>query len=451
MEAVVNKNIKINLPEKVAFIIDRLMENGFEAFAVGGCVRDTILGRCPNDWDITTSARPMDIKNIFPRTIDTGIEHGTVTVMLDHEGFEVTTYRIDGEYEDNRHPKEVVFTPDLKEDLKRRDFTINAMAYNEERGIVDEFGGIEDLENGIIRCVGIAEDRFNEDALRILRAVRFGAQLDFQIEESTADAIKKLAKNLVNISHERIQAELEKLIMSSHPERIRTAYNLGITKWIIPEFDKMMETPQNSKYHKYNVGEHTIKVMENIEQDHYLRWAALLHDIGKPLKHTVGKDGYSHFYGHSATGEKISEEILKGLKFDNKTVKIVSRLVKYHDYDIKPDEKSVRRAVVKVGNDIFPYLLKLRRADLSGKSRYSIEITTPILDKVEEVYEIVVKRGDCMSRTEMAVNGRDLIEWGLEPGEQVGKALDYLFESILNNPAINTKEQLKELLDKSFT
>lgn len=451
MEAEVDRDIKINLPEKVSFIIDRLMENGFEAFAVGGCVRDTILGRCPNDWDITTSAKPADIKKIFSRTIDTGIEHGTVTVMLEHQGFEVTTYRIDGEYEDNRHPKEVKFTPDLKEDLKRRDFTINAMAYNDERGIVDEFGGIEDLENGIIKCVGVAEERFNEDALRILRAVRFGAQMNFQIEEATAAAIKKLSGNLVHISHERIQAELEKLIMSSHPESMRTAYELGITKWIMPEFDNMMETPQNSKYHRYNVGEHTIKVMENVEPNHYLRWAALLHDVGKPIKHTIGNDGYSHFYGHGEAGEKISEEILKNLKFDNKTVKIVSRLVKFHDYDIKPNEKSVRKAVVKVGNDIFPYLLKLRRADLSGKSRYSIELTTPVFDKVEEIYEFVVKRGDCMSRSEMAVNGRDLIEWGLKPGEQVGEGLDYLFESILKNPELNTKEQLKELLKKSFT
>lgn len=445
------KDIKVNLPEKVSFIIDKLMENGYEAFAVGGCIRDTILGRCPNDWDITTSAKPGDVKRIFSRTVDTGIEHGTVTVMLNHEGFEVTTYRIDGEYKDNRHPKEVIFTPDLREDLRRRDFTINAMAYNDEAGIVDEFGGIEDLQNGIIRCVGVPEDRFNEDALRILRAVRFGAQMDFRIEDGTAHAIKELSGNLVNISRERIQSELEKLIMSSHPEKIGTAYELGITKWILPEFDKMMETPQNSKFHRYNVGEHTIKVLENTEPEHYLRWAALLHDVGKPVKQSIGKDGYSHFYGHGKAGEEMSINILKSLKFDNKTVRIVSRLVKYHDYTIRPDEVSVRKAVVKVGNDIFPYLLKLRRADLSGKSRYSIELTSPVLDKVEEIYGFVTKRGDCMLRSDMAVNGRDLIQWGLEPGEEVGRGLDFLFESILKNPGINTKEQLKEVLKKSFT
>lgn len=429
------KNIRIELPEKVSFIIDELTKNGYEAFAVGGCVRDTILGRKPNDWDITTSARPEDVKAIFARTIDTGIEHGTVTVMLNREGFEVTTYRIDGEYEDNRHPKEVVFTPDLKEDLRRRDFTINAMAYNNKAGIVDEFGGIEDLQNSVIRCVGIPEERFNEDALRILRAVRFAAQLNFRIDSYTAEAVKKLSENLVNISRERIQAEMEKLLMSPYPEKIRTAYELGITKWVIPEFDVMMEATKDSKHHIYNAGEHTIKVLQNIEADHYLRWAAFLHNIGK----------------FSEDGEKISVSILRGLKFDNKTVKIVSRLVKYHDYRIAPDEVNVRKAVVEVGNDIFPYLLKLMRADLSVESSCSIESAATVLDNIEKIYQMVVERGDCLSRSEMAVNGRDLIEWGFERGEEVGKGLDFLFESVIQNPELNTKEQLYRIMKKSFT
>lgn len=429
------KNIRIELPEKVSFIIDELTKNGYEAFAVGGCVRDTILGRKPNDWDITTSARPEDVKAIFARTIDTGIEHGTVTVMLNREGFEVTTYRIDGEYEDNRHPKEVVFTPDLKEDLRRRDFTINAMAYNNKAGIVDEFGGIEDLQNSVIRCVGIPEERFNEDALRILRAVRFAAQLNFRIDSYTAEAVKKLSENLVNISRERIQAEMEKLLMSPYPEKIRTAYELGITKWVIPEFDVMMEATKDSKHHIYNAGEHTIKVLQNIEADHYLRWAAFLHNIGK----------------FSEDGEKISVSILRGLKFDNKTVKIVSRLVKYHDYRIEPDEVNVRKAVVEVGNDIFPYLLKLMRADLSVESSCSIESAATVLDNIEKIYHMVVERGDCLSRSEMAVNGRDLIEWGFERGEEVGKGLDFLFESVIQNPELNTKEQLYRIMKKSFT
>lgn len=443
-------NIKIKLPDKVAFIIHKLEENGYEAFAVGGCVRDTILGRHPNDWDITTSARPEQVKEIFNRTIDTGIAHGTVTVMLNHEGFEVTTYRVDGEYEDARHPKEVKFTPDLKEDLKRRDFTINAMAYNDSRGLVDEFGGADDIRNGIIKCVGDACERFNEDALRILRAVRFAAQLDFDICPDTREAVEKLAGNLTKISKERIQAELDKLLMSSHPEKFRMAYELGITKWIMPEFDKMMETEQNSIYHIYNVGDHTLKVMENIEKDHYLRWAALLHDVGKPECATTDDESKSHFYGHGDVGEKIAYDILKGLKFDNKTIKIVTRLVKFHDCQVRLTEPGVRKSIVNVGADIYPYLLKLKRADLSGKSEYSINETTKVLDKLEEIYDIVINRGDCLSISDMAVSGKDLIACGIERGEAVGKGLQLLFEEVLNNPDMNNRDKLMDII-KSFT
>lgn len=446
-----NKMLRINLPDKVSFIIDKLTENGYEAFAVGGCVRDTLLGRTPSDWDITTSANPADVKKIFRRTIDTGIEHGTVTVMIEHEGFEVTTYRIDGEYEDGRHPKEVIFTPDIREDLRRRDFTINAMAYNNSRGIVDEFGGIDDLKAGIVRCVGNPDERFNEDALRILRAVRFAAQLDFEIDKNTSESIKVLSQNLTMISKERIQVELDKLLLSDNPGKLVTAYELGITQWILPEFDNMMKTEQNSIYHMYNVGNHTIKVIENIRNDHYLRWAALLHDIGKPLCQTIGGDGYSHFYAHGDVGSDMAVGILKGLKFDNKTVKIVSKLVKYHDCTIRNTETGVRKMIVKVGKDIFPYLLELKRADLMGKSQYSIDLNTPKAEDIREKYEIIKERGDCLSMKEMAVNGRDLIEWGLTPGEEVGKGLDYLFNKVVADPKLNNKDTLKTMLVKSFT
>ena len=246
----------IILPEKVKFIIDTITEAGYEAYAVGGCIRDSILGRVPDDWDITTSAKPQQVKELFRRTIDTGIEHGTVTVMLDKDGFEVTTYRIDGEYEDSRHPKEVIFTANLIEDLKRRDFTINAMAYNEQAGLVDVFGGTEDIERKMIRCVGNAEERFTEDALRMMRAIRFSAQLGYEIEEGTKEAIRKLAGNLRNISAERIQVELVKLLVSPHPDYLRTAYETGVTKVVLPEFDACMETPQVHPHHCYNVGEH---------------------------------------------------------------------------------------------------------------------------------------------------------------------------------------------------
>ena len=250
--------MKIELPKKVLFIINNLQLAGYDAFAVGGCVRDSILARKPQDWDITTSAKPEAIKEIFRRTVDTGIEHGTVTVMIGKDSYEVTTYRIDGAYEDSRHPKKVRFTNCLEEDLRRRDFTINAMAYNDDVRLVDVFGGMQDLNHHLIRCVGDPRERFSEDALRILRAVRFSAQLDFPIEPDTAKAVKELAPNLKNISAERIQTELVKLLTSPHPERIQDACELGITKVVLPEWDAMVGVKQNTIHHKYDVAEHTL-------------------------------------------------------------------------------------------------------------------------------------------------------------------------------------------------
>ncbi len=436
--------VVVKLPDKVKYIINRLTKNGYEAFAVGGCVRDVILGREPSDWDITTSATPGQIKSVFNRTIDTGIEHGTVTVMVDHEGFEVTTYRIDGEYRDGRHPDSVEFTPDIKEDLKRRDFTINAMAYNEEKGIVDEFGGVEDLKHGIIRCVGDARARFNEDALRILRAVRFAAQLGFDIEDSTAEAVKELASNLQQISRERICTELDKMLKSPNPDMMGKAYELGITKWIMPEFDTMMETEQKSIYHMYNVGEHTLHVLKNIEPDHYLRWAALLHDVGKPSKQTVGKDGNHHFYGHGEAGAEMTVKILRGLKMDNRTIKIVSSLVKYHDCRIGNSKVDVRRAIVMTGPELFPMLLKLKWADLAGKSKYSKDNTTPVLTDIQNIYEEIIRDKDCISMKDMAVNGKDIIALGVERGSDVGNVLGKLFDIVIENPDMNNKELLLE-------
>ena len=279
--------MKIELPRKVIMIINNLQLHGYEAFAVGGCVRDSILCRKPEDWDITTSARPEEVKRLFRRTVDTGIEHGTVTVMIGKDGFEVTTYRVDGLYEDNRHPKEVTFTANLEEDLKRRDFTINAMAYNDEVRLVDVFGGMQDLNHHLIRCVGDPMERFSEDALRILRAVRFSAQLSFPIEGETADAVRKLAPTLNNISAERIQVELVKLLMSDHPELMQDACELGITRVILPEWDAMVGVEQHTPHHKYDVAGHTLCAMKNVKKDKILRLTMLLHDMGKPQMKTT--------------------------------------------------------------------------------------------------------------------------------------------------------------------
>ena len=320
--------MQIQVPEDVKRIIETIEKAGFEAYAVGGCVRDCLLGKEPNDWDITTSAKPEQVKSLFRRTIDTGIKHGTVTVMLNRVGYEVTTYRIDGEYEDGRHPKEVIFTGSLREDLRRRDFTINAMAYSEKDGLVDLFGGQQDLENKIIRCVGDAKERFTEDALRMLRAVRFSAQLGFTVDEDTISAMKELAPNLSKVSAERIQTELVKTLVSDNPGNLKIAYECGLTKVFLPEFDLCMECGQNNPNHIYSVGEHILKSVEYAEPERILRLAMLFHDLGKPRCRTQGEDGYDHFYNHAAVSSELAEEVLRRLKFDNHTIDLVSRLAK---------------------------------------------------------------------------------------------------------------------------
>ena len=371
--------MKIILPEKVNFIINRLKENGYEAYAVGGCVRDSVLGRIPDDWDITTSATPNETKALFPRTFDTGIEHGTITVLVEKESFEVTTYRVDGEYEDSRHPKEVVFTRSLREDLLRRDFTINAMAYNEEEGLVDIFGGMKDLEQKMIRCVGNAQERFGEDALRILRAVRFAAQLGFEIEPDTMEGIRKLAPTLANISAERIQVELIKMLVSPNPGLLKLAYELGITKIILPEFDEMMHTEQETPHHMYSVGVHTLKAIEQVRADKVLRFTMLLHDVAKPQMKTMDASGVAHFKMHDIKGAEIAKKILKRLKFDNDTLGKVTKLIQYHDYRMPAQPKNVRKAICKIGEELFPYYLEVRKADTMAQSDYMREESFRIL------------------------------------------------------------------------
>ena len=436
-------NVEIQLPEKVKFIIDTIMEAGCEAYAVGGCIRDFILGREAADWDITTSASPLLVKELFRHTIDTGIKHGTVTVMLGKEGFEVTTYRVDGKYEDGRHPESVTFTASLKEDLKRRDFTINAMAYNEQAGLVDEFGGLKDIENKVIRCVGDAGERFTEDALRMMRAVRFSAQLGYEIEEKTSAAIGKLSERLRLISAERIAVELTKLAVSPHPEKLRTAWKTGITKIILPEFDRCMETEQNNPHHCYNVGEHILKSMQEIRPEKGLRLAMLFHDMGKPETLTESPEGISHFHGHPAVSEEITRRVLHRLKFDNHTIQTVTRLVLYHDYDILPEAKYVRRAVRKVGEDIFPLLLEVRHADMMAQSTYLRLEKEERLRAVGEVYEQILKERHCLSLKNLAVTGKDLIDRaGMQPGPALGETLGRLLDIVIENPDLNQKDTL---------
>ena len=440
--------MKISLPKDVEYIINTLQRAGYEAYAVGGCVRDTILNREPDDWDITTSAKPMEIKKLFPVTIDTGIQHGTVTVLRNHVGYEVTTYRIDGEYAANRHPKEVIFTASLKEDLLRRDFTINAMAYNHEDGIIDEYGGLNDISDGIIRCVGNPYDRFSEDALRIMRAVRFSAQLGYRIEEETSKAIVKLAPNLSTISAERINTELTKLLLSPNPDYLRDACRLGITRVVLPEFDKCMECEQVNPHHCYSVGEHTLHSLKFVPNDRVLRYTMLFHDFGKPDTRSVGEDGRMHFYGHPLVSERMASDIMHRLKFDNDTLHAVKLLCRNHDLEIIEDKKHVRRAMNKLGSDNFSKLLMVKWADCMAQSDYKREEKLASLDKLESIYNEIVSAKECVCMKDLAVCGRDLIDLGVKPGPAMGAILGELLSEVIDEPSLNDREVLLDMVKK---
>lgn len=416
--------MRIQIPSHVEYIIGKLNQNGYEAFAVGGCVRDTLLGRTPGDWDITTSARPEQVKALFRRTIDTGIQHGTVTVMLERTGYEVTTYRIDGEYEDGRHPRQVEFTSDLLEDLKRRDFTINAMAYSHETGIVDAFGGMEDLEKRVIRCVGEPMERFEEDALRILRAIRFSAQLDFSIEEKTREAITRIAPNLAKVSRERVQMELTKLLCSDHPEQIRQVYETGISRYVSEEFSCL---PWEKA-----------EISPALPKEKYVRWAAFLR-CACPAEQDSWQTDLSC---EKAAGKNFCEErekavrtggkILRDLKLDNETIGRVKTLTSWCGEKLLPEAPSVRRAMSKMEPEVWDALVEL--------NQYGEEI----LRLTKEIRAA----GDCLDLKHLAVNGRDLMGAGVRPGKDMGEILNRMLQEVLERPENNQKEILMSMFVK---
>lgn len=397
--------MKIRMPAGARAVISSLQARGYEAYAVGGCVRDSVLSREPDDWDITTSASPSEVKAVFARTVDTGLQHGTVTVLMGKEQYEVTTYRIDGEYEDGRHPKEVIFTASLEEDLKRRDFTINAMAYNDEEGLVDLFGGMDDLQRKVVRCVGDPMERFQEDALRILRAVRFSAQLGFRIHSDTAAAVLRLAPTLSRISAERIAAELTKLLTSPRPEYLKAAYELGITSVVMPEFDRMM---------KEGSGEAALEAAKRVRSDRALRFAEVLLPIG----------------------EQNAGALLRRLKLDNDTIRTVTRLIRHMPMRLEAEPAAVRRAVHEVGEDIFPMLLEAQRA---ASDRQALEN----LGKTQECWSEICRQGQCVSLKTLAITGRDLIRLGCRPGPGLGELLEAALHEVLEEPNKNTKEYLE--------
>jgi tRNA nucleotidyltransferase (CCA-adding enzyme) len=442
---------RIRIPDKVNHLIHVLQKAGSEAYAVGGCVRDSLLGRKPADWDITTSATPKEVKALFPRTLDTGIQHGTVTVMEGGKGYEVTTYRLDGIYEDSRHPSEVIFTASLEEDLKRRDFTINAMAYNDEAGLVDLFGGCIDLSRGRIACVGDPIERFSEDALRMLRGIRFCAQLGYELDPATKEGMHRLSPTLANISQERIREELMKLILSDHPEYLRIAYETGMSKVIFPEWDMAMETFQNHPHHFYGVGEHILHALMLSENRKEIRLPMLFHDIGKPAARHIGEDGITHFWNHGVLGAELTKNIMKRLKFDTATIERTARMVRFHDYgdEEEPDASFVRHALNKLGEDLFPDLFAIKRADILAQSEYLREEKLAKLERFTKIYLEIQRKKECVSLKDLAINGEDLIAAGLRPGKELGETLKILLELVLEHPEYNQKEILLRHLEST--
>ena len=440
---------KMQIPKQVADIIRILGSHGFEAYAVGGCVRDTLLGREPGDWDITTSAKPDQVKRLFRRTVDTGIQHGTVTVLIDKTGYEVTTYRIDGVYEDGRHPKQVEFTPDLVEDLRRRDFTINAMAYSPDRGIVDIFDGRGDLERKVIRCVGDPMERFTEDALRILRAIRFSAQLGFSIGKETWGAIGRIAPNMAKVSKERIQVELTKLLQSDHPEQILDVYRTGISPYISEEFHRLpwrkyvmepeasekkgqrQETSGQNRQKQVEISgegnqrhigiferrhqqqvqdfprEQDLRQAANLPGEKYLRWAAFLR----------------------GTEPEEAVRVLKDLKMDNDTIRKVKILVVWAGRELPEDETTVRRGMSQMEPEVWDGVLALNGCEPG----------------IQELTRVIRERGDCLDLKHLAVNGQDLVAAGVKPGKAMGELLGRLLEHVLEKPEDNRKDVLMKL------
>lgn len=432
------------IPDQVKTALKLLEEAGFEAYMVGGCVRDNIMGREPSDYDITSSAIPDEIKSVFNgyRVVETGLQHGTVTVIVDEMLLEITTYRREDRYADNRHPDNVEFTKSLREDMSRRDFTINAIAYNDRDGFVDYFGGMRDIKSGIIRCVGNPEERFEEDALRIMRALRFSSATGFEIEEKTLAAAVKHKTLLKNISAERFREELVKLLCGVDVRRclMRNTEILGV---IIPELIEMNGFDQKNKHHIYDILEHTAAAVEAVPARSELRLAALLHDIGKPRCFSMDSDGEGHFYNHAEIGSEMARDIMRRLKFDSATTETVTKLVRLHGVQTDNTEKSVKRALNKMSPELFFELLQLKKADnLAQNSEYHHR--QAYYTELEELAKRIIENEECFSLKDLALNGDDLIALDFAPGKEMGELLDRLLEAVITGKVPNERSALEK-------
>ena len=433
----------IKLPQGARLIIDTLEDGGFEAYVVGGCVRDSLLGITPKDWDICTSATPEEVERCFAgfRIIETGLKHGTVTVVANDGSYEVTTFRVDGDYSDNRRPDTVSFVSDVKEDLARRDFTINAMAYNPVRGLIDPFGGHQHLSENVISCVGNSDDRFEEDALRVMRALRLASVYGFKIAEETSKAIHKNAERLSNIARERINAELCKLLCGKGDLEILLSYK-DVIATVIPEIQPCIGFEQNNKYHQYTVYDHIAHAVSNYRgNDIAVKMALLLHDIGKPHCYSEDENG-GHFYEHPSMSCDIADRVMHRLRFDKHTHRDVTQLVYYHDSQIAPTPKSIKRWLNKLGEKQLYRLLRIRLADMLAHAEGTQDERIKECLAAHKILNIVLVEQSCFSLKDLAVNGDDMLSLGLPEGKEIGKVLSILLNKVIDGDLDNNKDIL---------
>ncbi len=433
---------RITLPPDVAALIARLQKHGFAAYAVGGCVRDSLRGVAPHDWDVTTAATPDEIAVLFAdhRTVTVGAQHGTVAVVTQERTVEITTFRTEGGYADNRHPDAVTFVSDVESDLARRDFTVNAMAYNEKDGLIDPFGGQEDLANGILRCVGDAATRFSEDALRILRGLRFAATLPLSIAPETACALHQERERLHNIAAERVAVELTKLLCGENARPVLRDYR-DVLAVVIPEIAATFDFDQRNPHHCYDIYMHTLHALSAAPPDPIVRWAVLLHDIGKPDTFTVDENGIGHFKGHAAAGVPIVKQILMRLRMSRDTVETVTTLVETHDRQILPTESAVKRVLNRYGERIFRYLIAVKHADNAAHALHATERRAQ-WQAVEAVLNTVLEQQSCFSLKDLAVKGTDVTAIGVPAGPAVGKMLERLLGDVMDGHCENDREIL---------
>lgn len=435
--------MNIVLPKNVKTIIKILNTHNYEAFIVGGCVRDSAIGLTPHDWDICTNAKPEEIKKCFENfnTFDSGIKHGTISVVLDGEVFEVTTYRIDGTYSDNRRPDSVSFTSDITQDLARRDFTINAMAYNEQSGLIDPYGGRNDLSDKIIKCVGNPDFRFNEDALRIIRALRFASVYNFDIDDETAKSIHKNADLLNNIAVERISVELNKLLSGYGAEQILNNYR-DVIAVFIPEIMPMFDYNQHTKHHNRDLWHHTTYAVKSIDNTPLLRMSMLLHDIGKPKACKRDEDGTCHFKGHPKYSAEMAENILRRLKYSNDFIETCITIIKYHDVRFSGSKRQLRHVMSAIGDKNVELLLKIQRADIMAQSDYKHKEKLEKLNLACKTYKEILADKDCFTLKQLKINGNDIKNLGVSEGIKIGKILKILLGLVIEDKIENEKSAL---------